>query len=69
MGDGTGRYAIKEKLIVTALEGEDAVSFEMEELSAETAKIEIDAKTLDLPIIPEGVEDVIVILTKQGVEE
>lgn len=69
LGDGTGRYAIKEKLIVTALEGEDAVSFKMEELSAETAKIEIDAKTLDLPIIPEGVEDVIVILTKQGVEE
>ena len=64
LGEGTGRYATKDKLIVTALNGE-IVSFEMKEMNAQTAKIEIDAKTLDLPIIPEGIEEVIVVLTKQ----
>ena len=68
LGEGTGRYAIKDKLIVTALEGEDAISFDMEELSEETAKIEIDASALDLDLIPADVEDVIVILTKQEKE-
>lgn len=64
LGEGTGRYATKDKLIVTAIDN-NVVSFEMKELSAETAKIEINAEALGLPIIPEGIEEVIVVLTKQ----
>lgn len=64
LGNGKGRYATKDKLIVTAVDGE-VVSFEMLELNEATAKIEIDAKALGLPMIPEEIEEVQVVLTKQ----
>lgn len=68
LSEGTGRYAVKGNDIATMIDGE-IMSFDMKALSAETAKIEIDASNLDIDIIPEGIEDVIVILTKQSEEE
>ena len=67
LGEGTGRYAVKGDNIATMIDG-DIMSFDMESLTAETAKIEIDASNLDIDIIPEGIEDVIVVLTKQVAE-
>ena len=64
LGEGTGRYAVKGSDVSTMIDGK-IMSFEMESLIAETAKIEIDASNLDIDIIPEGIEEVIVVLTKQ----
>jgi flagellar hook-length control protein FliK len=41
------------------------MSFEMTALNAETAKVVIDASSLDIEMIPEELGDVTVILTKQ----
>lgn len=67
LGEGTGVYGTKGKKISTFLDDE-FVSFEMTELTAETARIELDAEALGLPIIPEGLETVVVVLTKQDNE-
>ena len=64
LGEGEGRYAVKGNDIATIVDG-TIVSFEMEELTAEKAKIEIDASALDIALIPEGLEEVTVVLTKQ----
>ncbi|HTN68507.1 MAG TPA: hypothetical protein VLZ33_03490 [Dysgonamonadaceae bacterium] len=64
LGEGSGKYTTKGITIIATI-GEDKISFDMKELSAETAKIEINAEALGLPIIPEGIEEVIVVLTKQ----
>ena len=67
LGEGAGRYAVKGNDIATMIDG-NIMSFDMESLTAETAKIEIDASNLDIDIIPEGIEEVIVVLTKQVAE-
>ena len=67
LGEGTGIYGAKGKKISTFLDDE-LITFEMTELTAETARIELNAKALGLPMIPEGLETVIVVLTKQDVE-
>ena len=67
LGEGTGRYAVKGGEIATMIDGE-IMSFEMESLTTQTAKIEIDASNLDIDIIPEGIKEVIVVLTKQTKE-
>lgn len=67
LGEGDGNYAVKGNDVATIIDGE-IMSFDMESLTAETAKIEIDASNLDIDIIPEGIEEVIVVLTKQVVE-
>lgn len=63
LGEGTGRFVTNGKIIETTA-GKNRVSFEMTSLSSKTAKIIVNAKTLDLAIIPEGTETVIVELTK-----
>ncbi|HZJ79923.1 MAG TPA: hypothetical protein VFC69_05030 [Dysgonamonadaceae bacterium] len=71
LGEGTGEYTTKDKTITVATgeNKEDKISFEMTSLVAETAKIKINAKSLDLPIIPEELEEVTVVLTKQKEEK
>ena len=74
IGEATGEYTAKGKTIVAAT-GKDKgnkMSFEMTSLNAETSKVEINAKTLVIPglpnlpeLLPEGVENVTVVLTKQ----
>ena len=65
LGEGTGVYTTKDKTIATIVE-DTKISFEMTTLSAETAKIELNAQDLDLGIpIPEVIEKVTVVLTKQ----
>ena len=63
LGEGTGKFVTNGKIIATTA-GKNRVSFEMTSLSSKTAKIIVNAKTLDLAIIPEGTETVIVELTK-----
>ena len=67
MGEGEGKYAVKGNDIATMIDGK-IMSFDMETLTAQTAKIEIDASNLDIDIIPEGIEEVKVILTKKVAE-
>lgn len=63
LGEGKGKYTTKDKTIYTTV-GKNKVNFEMTSLNAKTAKIILDAKKLGLSIIPEGVETVVVVLTK-----
>lgn len=63
LGDGTGKYITKDKTVTTTV-GDKKVSFVVKSLSDKSAKIEIDAKELDLPMIPEGIKTVVVELTK-----
>lgn len=67
IGETTGEYTTKGKTIIAAIgeSKEEKMSFEMTTLNAETAKIVIDASALDIDMIPEGLGDVTVILTKQ----
>lgn len=72
LGEGTGVYTTKGKTIVAATgeNKEDKISFEMSSLNTETAKIELNAQDLELGIdIPEEVENVTVVLTKQVKED
>lgn len=67
IGETTGEYTTKGKTIIAAIgeSKEEKMSFEMTTLNAETAKIVIDASSLDIEMIPEELGDVTVILTKQ----
>ena len=67
IGETAGEYTTKGKTIIAAIgeSKEEKMSFEMTALSAETAKIVIDASSLDIDMIPEELGDVTVILTKQ----
>ena len=67
LGEGAGKYITKGKTITASL-GEDKVSFDMTSLAAETAKIELDASALGLPMIPDEIGKVTVVLTKQEKE-
>ena len=67
LGEGTGLYGTKGKKISTFLDDE-LISFDMTELTTETARIELNAEALGLPMIPEGIETVTVVLTKQAEE-
>lgn len=67
LGEGEGKYAVRGDDVAVMLDN-TIISFDMESLTAETAKIEIDASVLDLDIIPEGTKEVIVVLTKQTEE-
>ena len=67
LGEGTGLYGTKGKKISTFLDDE-LISFDMTELTTETASIELNAEALGLPMIPEGIETVTVVLTKQAEE-
>ncbi len=71
IGEAIGEYTTKDKTIVAAVgeNKEHKMSFEMTDLSAETAKIVIDASALDIDMIPEGLGNVTVVLTKQAKEE
>ncbi len=71
IGKTTGEYTTKDKTIIAAVgeNKEHKMSFEMTDLSAETAKIVIDASALDIDMIPEGLGNVTVVLTKQAKEE
>ena len=67
IGETTGEYTTKGKTIIAAIgeSKEEKMSFEMTTLNAETAKVVIDASSLDIEMIPEELGDVTVILTKQ----
>jgi hypothetical protein len=67
IGETTGEYTTKGETIIAAVgeNKEDKMSFEMTDLNAETAKIVIDASALDIDMIPDGLGDVTVVLTKQ----
>ena len=71
IGEATGEYTTKDKTIIAAVgeNKEDKMSFEMTDLNAETAKIVIDASALNIDMIPEGLGDVTVVLTKQTEEQ
>ena len=71
IGEATGEYTTKDKTIIAAIgeNKEDKMSFEMTDLNAETAKIVIDASALNIDMIPEGLGDVTVVLTKQTEEQ
>lgn len=65
LGNGTGRYATKDKTIYT-LVGEESLDFEMTALSALSAKIELNPQEVEFGIdIPIEIELVTVTLTKQ----
>ena len=67
IGETAGEYTTKGKTIIAAIgeNKEEKMSFEMTALNAETAKVVIDASSLDIEMIPEELGDVTVILTKQ----
>ena len=64
LGEGKGEYSTKGEKISATI-GEDKLSFDMTSLEATTAKIKLDAKALGLPQIPEAIQTVTVVLTKQ----
>lgn len=68
MGEGTGIYGVKGER-VSAFLNEEIISFNMTELKAETARINLNAKALELPMIPAELETVVVVLTKIEIEE
>lgn len=67
ISETAGEYTTKGKTIIAAIgeNKEEKMSFEMTALNAETAKVVIDASSLDIEMIPEELGDVTVILTKQ----
>lgn len=64
LGDGTGHYSTKGKTVIIVLGG-STLAFDMTSLSATQAKILLNAKALNLEIIPPEVEYVTVVLTKK----
>ena len=53
----------------TGKDNENKITFDIPMLTAETARVEIDPSILNLDIIPEELEMVTVVLTKQGKDE
>lgn len=69
MGEGTGRYVIKNKAIFTLI-GKDKIDFNLITVDTKTARIEINPHEQDIDFgveiqIPEEVTTVTVVLTKQ----
>lgn len=64
LGDGTGNYSTKGKTIIIALGGNN-LPFDMTSLTATQAKILLNAKVLNLEMIPPEVDYVTVVLTKK----
>lgn len=65
LGEGTGRYATKDKTIFT-LVGKESLSFEVTALNASTAQIELNPLDVELGItLPEEIKLVTMVLTKQ----
>ena len=71
IGNHTGVYTTSKKTIVAATgkDNENKITFDIPMLTAETARVEIDPSILNLDIIPEELEMVTVVLTKQGKDE
>ena len=65
LGEGTGTYITKDKTITTSL-GDEKISFEMTALDTKIAKIKLVAQDADFGVeIPDIIETVTVVLTKQ----
>ena len=65
LGEGTGTFTTKDKKIMASV-GENKLNFVMTTLGAKSAKIEVNPKGIDFGMpIPEELEKVTVVLTKQ----
>ncbi|NLZ95672.1 MAG: hypothetical protein GX921_07615 [Bacteroidales bacterium] len=71
IGEATGKYTTKDKTIITDIgeDKEDKLSFEMTNLTKETAEIVVDASAFNLDMIPDELGEVTVVLTKQEKED
>ena len=68
LGEGTGTYTTKGKTIM-ALVGEKKLNLNMTSLEANTSKVEINPQDFDLGLpVPEEIDKVTVVLTKQDIK-
>ena len=68
LGEGTGKYTAKGNIINTNI-GKDKFDFDVISLSPATAEVKVNAGKLGISIIPEGTENVVVVLTKDYVSK